>query len=310
MEWMQYMFFRNKRSILAVLASAILVCGACGAETAGTIEPGASETTLSVVYPASGAALRIDTDLPGMLRLVGAGGSDFVSGTVQYSNSSWQPSVKTNAGSVDMVQSGRITSTASPDFQNLWKLRVGDSQPFSLNIHNGQAEGHWNFSGLPITSLHAELGAAKNAFTFDEPNPTTMQSCELRCGKGEVVVESIPYASCRSMVVEAGEGSLTLRFGSKQMLQGMTIAVRCGSGPVSIALAPQIPARVTVSGNGQPGRTTWGDGLQKTAGTVTTASYQTASYQTSSYSGAQGKTVEIEVTGGTGTVSLSVLSMQ
>lgn len=299
------MCFANKKVVCILLALVSLSCVACGNDTTGNSDSGASTLTLSVPYQASGAALGVTTDLPGMLRLVGADGGEFVSGTVQCSNGNWQPAVKTSSVAVDIVQSAKVASTESPDFQNLWKLRVSDSRPFGLRIHNGQAEGHWNFSGLRITALYAELGAAKNAFTFDEPNPVAMESCELHCGKGEVVVEGIPYASCRSMVVVGGDGSVTLRFGTKEMLRGMDIKIQCGSGPVSIVMAPQTPARVVINGSGQSGQITWTDGLQRVSATGTKTTCETALY-----SAAQDMKVDIEINGGTGSISLSVLNGQ
>jgi hypothetical protein len=234
-----------------------------------------------------------------MIRLAGYNSSDFVSGTVQVSNREWIPQTETTGGRVSMVQTAITEPVNSRDLTNLWKLRVGDSQPFRLEIHNGQAEGHWNLSGLPITDLYAELGEAKNAFTFDEPNPTVMQKCELHCETGEVVVEGILNAVCLRMVVEAGSGSLTLRFAGKEILQDLKAAIHAGTGTTSITLSPDTPSRITVAGGGHVIR---GEGVIKLDSDGNNSVYETPSY---SRRGIQSKTLEISISGGSGAIYLN-----
>lgn len=221
------MFFRNTALVIPCFILSSLALTACSPATAQievtpvTIEPTQATTyeiPVTVAYPESPVELNLVSELPDMIRLIGYSGSDFVTGKVKVSNRDWIPQNEKNGNEVSLVQTAKTKVADSQDLTNLWKLRVGDRQPFRLEISNKQAKGHCNFSGLPIIDLYAELGAAKNAFPFDEPNPTVMQKCELHYGTGNVVAEGILNSACRDMVIEAGKGSLNLRFGGKEIL--------------------------------------------------------------------------------------------
>ncbi|MFA5317575.1 MAG: hypothetical protein WC369_09165 [Dehalococcoidales bacterium] len=293
------MFSRTQRCIIPAFILLILVFTGCS-PAAETIEPVPATTyeiPVSIVYPEAPVALGIVSGLPGMIRLIGYSGSDFVTGTVEVSNRDWIPETEKSGGRVNLMQNARIMLSDSQYLTNLWKLRVSDNVPFQLEIRNVQAEGHWNFSGLPITDLYAELGTAKNAFTFDQPNPTVMQKCEFQCGTGDVVVEGILNAACRNMVIEAGKGSLNLRFGGKELLQDLKVTIYASVGTTSIAVFPDIPARITVTGRGH---VIQGDGLIKLDGEGSGSIYETASYR-----GTQSKTVEISISGGSSIIYLN-----
>jgi hypothetical protein len=290
---------RTLRFIISSFILLIAVLTGCS-PTAETIEPMPAttyETPVTIVYPEAPVELGIISELPGMIRLIGYSGSDFVTGTVEVSNHDLIPETERNGSKVNLTQTAKVKLADSQHLTNLWKLRVSDNEPFQLEIRNGQAEGHWNFSGLPITDLYAELGTAKNVFTFDELNPTIMKKCELLCGNGEVVVEGILNAACQKMVIQAGGGSLTLRFGGKEVLQDLKVTIQADVGTINITLLPDIPARIIVIGRGQ---VILGDGVIKLDGGDINNVYETASYQ-----GARNKTIEISISDGSGTIYLN-----
>jgi hypothetical protein len=207
------------------------------------------------------------------------------------------PKIEESSDKVSITQTSKTKVTARQDIANLWKLRVSDNQPFRLNIHNGQSEGHWNFSGLPITDLYADLGAGKNAFTFDETNPNVMQKWEFFCGTGDVIAEGILNAACRNMIIEAGKGNLTLRFGGKEILQDLNVMIQAGMGTINISVSPDMPARITVTGRNQ---VILGDGMMK----LDIAGNNNI-YETSSYRDVQDKIIKINISGGSGTICLN-----
>ncbi len=280
-----------------VLSSVVLTsCSPATVKTEPT--PGTTyETPITVAYPEAPVELSLVSELPGMMRLIGYSGSDFVTGTVQVSNRDWTPKIEKSGSKVNLVQTAKTKVADSQDNTNLWKLRVSDNESFQLEIRNGQAEGHWNFSGLPITDLYAELGAAKNAFTFDEPNPVVMRRCELLCGTGEVVAEGILDAACQNMVIEAGKGSLTLRFGGKEIIQDLNVTIQAGAGTISISVLPDIPANITVTGRNQ---VILGDGIIKLDDAGNSDIYETPSYRD-----VRGEAVKIGISGGSGTIYLN-----
>jgi len=95
------------------------------------------------------------------------------------------------------------------------------------------------------------MGTAKNAFTFDEVNPDIMQKCEFVCGTGDVIAEGILNAACRNMVIKAGQGNLTLRFGGKEILQDLNVMIQAGTGTINVNVSQDIPVRITVTGRNQ-----------------------------------------------------------
>ncbi len=294
------MFFRPLRLVVPgfILLLAALVGCSLPMET---IEPAPAptyEAPITLAYPEPPIELSLVSELPGMIRLIGYSDSYFVTGTVGVSEDDWIPETETGYSKVTLAQRAKTKIVSSQGLINLWRLRVSDQEPFRLEIRNEQAEGHWNLSGLPITDLYAELGAAKNAFTFDQPNPAVMRIGELRCGTGDVIAEGILNAVCQKMVVEAGKGNITLRFSGGGIWQNLQVGIRAGTGTINIAIAAEIPARIIVTSRGQ---VIQGEGIKKLAGCDSDL------YETASYQGATDKTVEIVISGGSGTIYLNPL---
>jgi hypothetical protein len=298
------MFSKIKQIICFSLCLPVILIAACAPIAVTTSSVSSATTTatifnlpISAAFPDSPAQLKIDSDLPGMIRVIGSSGAEFVIGTVQLSNQDWMPVIGYSNHETAIAQTTKTRVTINDASANLWKLRVSDSQPFSLIIRNMAAEGHWNFSGLPITSLAAEMGKARNAYTFDEVNPGTMQNCHFVCGDGEVIAEGILNAVCKEMVIEAGKGPLTLRFGGKELLQEMKVNITSGSGAVSISISPDIPARITVSGKNQ---ISIGEGwlLQSSSGSSRV-------YQTPVFKNTIGKAIDISISNSASPVFLN-----
>lgn len=290
------------RTLRVIITTTILVSvGFTGCSTAiETIEPMLDIThvaPVNIVYPPHAPiGLAIVSELPGMIRLIGYSGSDFVTGTVEVSDDDWVPITETGDSRVTLLQRAGKDVIDSQDCTNLWRLRVSDSEPLQLEICNQRAEGHWNLSGLPITSFSAEVGSAKNAFTFDQPNPTIMHSCTFNCGSGELVVEGILNAACQDMAVESGEGSLTLRFGGKRLLQDMKVSIQASTGAINITLLPEIPTRITLT---EHNPVVTGDGILRLDGTNHPV------YTTTSYTERLGGTIKVSISGGPGVIYLN-----
>ncbi len=183
-----------------------------------------------------------------MMRLIGDSSRDFVTGTIEVTDRGWAPVATASGHTVSLVQECITSPDNLIEITNLWKLRVSDKAAFSLEIHNPQAEGHWNLSGLPITGLYAALGTVKNAFTFDQTNPVVMQRAEFQANSGPLVIEGILNAACREMVVRGGAGELTIRFGGKLSVS-CRASVQTGAGPVKISVSPDTPARIVITGS-------------------------------------------------------------
>jgi hypothetical protein len=293
------MFSKTPRIIISIiLPVVVLVTGCSPAAEVTEQEPAATYTIpVSAAYPETAPELSIISSLPGMIRLVGCSDSEFVTGTIEISDKRWSPEIEKNDSKITLAQRVILKAVDTRDLTNLWKLRVSDNQPFRLEIQNARAEGHWNFSGLPITSLFAESGTTKNAFTFDEINPAVMQLCDIHCGDGDVIVEGILNAVCENMAVQAGTGSLTLRFGGKTLVKSLKVLIDAGTGVININIPPDVPAHVTIDGNSM---VIPGSNITKLIGSGSTSIYQTESYQTT-----DGNTLEITISGGSGILYLN-----
>jgi hypothetical protein len=278
----------------------LLIAGFGGCASTADIQPQVSTTAaeipLKIPYSGTSAELDIRSELPGMLRLIGDNGSDFVTGSVTVDDIRWTPEIETDQGKVSLLQKAGKLANNFPEITNLWNMRVSDSQPFKLQIQNLQAEGHWNFSGLPITNLSAELGSAKNAFTCDESSSTTMQNCELNCGTGEAILEGILNTNCQNMRIQGGSGNLTLRFGGKELLRSLKVDIQVGAGQIDITIPNGIPARIITAGEN---KVVTGEGIFKSEDSEIKA-YETASYKNNS-----GNKIEISISGGSGTINLN-----
>jgi hypothetical protein len=214
---------------------------------------GPYEFPLEIVYPENNApCLRLSSELPGMLRLIGCNSEKFVTGMIQYSESEFIPVIETIGNGVHISQNTDIVKgdESSPDYLNLWKMRVSDNKPFDLLINNLKAEGHWNFSGLPIKNLVVKAGTGKNAFTTDELNPVSMEKFNVTCSTGEVVVEGIMNAVIKNMQIDMEAGVLTLRFNGRNTRNKMDVVVRGGNGIIRVAIPEEISSTVQFTGGG------------------------------------------------------------
>jgi hypothetical protein len=220
----------------------------CQADPNPTASQVLSEKQLSIAYPAQSATLKLDCRAPGMLRLIGYGGEQFVSGSVQYNREILAPVVNLSQNMVTIAQN-KIGDSDPNDSSliNLWKLKVSDQKAFALDISNLSAEGHWNLSGLPVTSMTLQAGQSKNALTTDQPNPTKMNDFRLNCSTGEMIVEGILNSNCQNLRIAGGSGSLTLRFNGKYGGTDLKVSIDGGTGLVRLALPVDIPSRLTSS---------------------------------------------------------------
>lgn len=242
--------------IIIIALTILLLPGVTACQNEITLQvnnTGAYDLPLEIVYPDNNTpCLSLSSDLPGMLRLIGCNSEKFVTGTVQYSASEFCPVIEKTSNRIHISQNSDKLKVdeSNPDFLNLWKIRVSDNEPFDLFINNLKAEGHWNFSGLPIRNVVVKAGTGKNAFTTDELNPIRMEKFQVICSTGEVAVEGIMNAAIKRMQIDIEAGVLTLRFNGKNRGDKMDVIVRGGDGIIRLAIPEEIPSTVQLTGHG------------------------------------------------------------
>jgi hypothetical protein len=240
--------------ITGIITGMLLTVSGCQNEAMPEVRAnGSYEIPVDITHPGDSAVLSLTSTLPGMMRLIGCDAESFVTGTIQYSEPEFSPQIGEAGCRVYIKQKSSIKegNEANPDYLNLWKLKVSDARPLGLWIDNALAEGHWNFSGLPIRSLKVKAGAGKNAFTIDEGNPEIMQRFDLVCGTGEVIIEGLMNAACEQMNIEMGVGELTLRFNGENRGSKMDINIKGGKGVIRIVSPDKVLSTVQCMGGGE-----------------------------------------------------------
>ena len=155
---------------------------------------------------------------------------------------------------------------------------------------------------MPITELYADLGAAKNAFTFDQVNPQVMQQCEIKCGAGETIIEGILNAACESMTNCRGGGDLTMRFRVVTTTATPQIRILPGEGKITLSTPESIPLRFTVAGRNQV--------IPNGNIVIVPGESGTMVYETPSCSNTGAKVIEVEIGSGDANIYLESTAAQ
>ena len=256
--------------------------------------------TIDVPYPdAESIALEIMMGASGDVRVAGGTADRFVAGTVEYNIAEWKPEVQQRGSTVRIVQWPRIEDAGWEflNIENRWNLRLGSAKPFSLDVGIGANRGRWDLGGLPLTDLRVQTGASHNTFSFDAPNPVTMQTLEVGAGAAAVELDGLLNANFRRMDVKGGAGQVTLRFTGAELKQDARIKIEGGAGHFAITVGETIPARVKTTGLMAvvaQGAFSRQSGLPFFSGAYTTPAYDTAT----------GPRLEFEITVGVGAITL------
>jgi hypothetical protein len=254
-----------------------------------------SSRQFPVIIPYGGAVsvLEIKAKASGMVRVAGYGGDNFVEGDIEYNVAEWQPRLEQEDGLIRLSQAENLPEKAEiPEgFINLWNLRLGDKQSFQLRVRTDNNEGHWNFSGLPITGLDFVTGTGRNGITFDDLNPEVMDQCSFIAGDGNVTMEGLLNFNFQNLAVRGGFGLLTLRFNGIELQRKAGVSIEGGVGDMVISIPQRIPACIMVNGSAQVltgGVFNWREGR-----------YETLSYHADTL-----KTLELNINAGSGIIHL------
>jgi hypothetical protein len=277
----------RKTKVFIILFALFAICGCSMQNTLPTPEI----RSVSAAFPeGSAASLEIESDVPGMIRVIGASSDNIVSGTISYNVSGWRPKLVQNGSKVSLVQP-RNSKQASAGYTTLWNLRLGDAKPFDLIVKTDLNEGHWNLSGLPITGLFVTAGAGKNGYTFDDPNPVIMKTFNLTAGTGDITVEGLLDFNCPVMKIKAGHGTATIRFTGDGLSRDVQVSIEGGSGSMVVYLSSNTRARIHV------------DKLDKIV-PVVGLKQEGNDFQTAEYSPGHSPELEISIKSGSGRIEL------
>jgi hypothetical protein len=181
-------------------------------------------------------------------RLNITGGSDqWLSGTVKYNVSSWEPTLSLLNNQMILTQE-HSQNLGIPDgnIVNDWTLQMGDT-PTSLEISAGAYTGTLDFSGVPLTNLEINDGASKATVRFDSLNPAIMQRFVYKTGASSVELLGLANANTDLLTFSSGAGDYTLDF-SGQLTRDMNVKISSGLSQVKIVIPQGTSATINING--------------------------------------------------------------
>ncbi len=130
-------------------------------------------------------------------------------------------------------------------YENEVNLRLSPEIPIEFNGELGVVKGKLDFSGLPLRTLDLDMGVSKVDILFEEPNPITLEECNLRGGVGKFAVRKLGNAHFRHLEFEGGLGSYVLNLTGD--IQGkVTANIELGLGKLVLILPRKVGTRIQI----------------------------------------------------------------
>ncbi|MEZ5358162.1 MAG: toast rack family protein [Candidatus Zixiibacteriota bacterium] len=146
-------------------------------------------------------------------------------------------------GEVSVVQEKRRRSLNYDSDDSRWTISMSRAFTYNMNLDIGFAECRADLSGVPISALRVDVGAAEGMISFDSPNPAKMSSFDIDAGAGEFDFIGLGYANAENYEFDGGAGEFTLDFTG--FTDGFhTANIDIGVGEVTIELPEDLPVRI------------------------------------------------------------------
>lgn len=212
-----------------------------------TVEVGTMQEYREEVPRAGVSEARVEVSLAlGKLTLSAGEPDKLFSGLFRTNVPAWAPEVTWQDG-VLTVKQPDVRGIPKAGAENEWDLRFAPGLPLEMKIATGAARGHLDMSGLALTGLSLEAGAADTVVRWDEKNPVPMDRLLLRAGAANMEVRGIGYASPREVQVEGGVGNITLDFGGPW--SGSSQAkITAGLGSLILRFPEDVGVRIVMEG--------------------------------------------------------------
>lgn len=108
---------------------------------------------------------------------------------------------------VKIVAIGAFAYRTPTRFLPDMRLSFGRSHPFSLSISAGDLTNHFDFGGIPLSSLELEYGGGEQFIDFSYPNPNPMTRMKIRADGGPVRIENLANSNAAEIILK-GEATL------------------------------------------------------------------------------------------------------
>lgn len=129
------------------------------------------------------------------------------------------------------------------DITNDWRVKLTDALPMTVAMDMGAAEADIDFTGLQITDLDMDIGAADARLWWDKPNPVSMREMKIDCGASSFKMSGIGNANFEYLDFEGGVGSFDLDF-TGDWQQSAEADFDVGLGSLEIILPSDIGVRI------------------------------------------------------------------
>jgi len=125
--------------------------------------------------------------------------------------------IKQSENVAEIIASGAFAYRTPPKFLPDMKLSFGRSKPFSLFIAAGDIPDHFDFGGLPLSSLEIQYGLGNQSINFSYPNPQAMQEMKITADTGPVQIENLANANASKIRLRGNSTIYQLNFGREIM---------------------------------------------------------------------------------------------
>jgi hypothetical protein len=159
----------------------------------------------------------------------------------------WVPEVTWDDGVLRVDHPNMEGIPNASNVENEWTLAFSPDVALEMDIEMGASDGSLDFTGLALTDLYLDTGAADLDVFFNEPNPVDMGDIRVRAGAANLDIEHIGNANPEEVQVDGGVGDMTLDF-TGEWTHSAEIRVTAGTGSINLSFPEGVGVRVEVEG--------------------------------------------------------------
>jgi hypothetical protein len=130
--------------------------------------------------------------------------------------------------------------------ENEWTLELGRVVPLDLDLGFAACEAEIDLGGAPLRRARISVAAGKATLRFSEPNPIELEQLAIEFGAGELRVEQLGNARCRSVRVEVAAGDFDLDLGG-DWPESAFLRVDAGMGGIELRIPRDLAVRIDAS---------------------------------------------------------------
>lgn len=236
-----------KNTIWIVLGILVMVSLACNVTVpVQRMQAGPTET-LNINEPATPVLTKMTISMGAGRLEINGGAAGLIEGTIQYNVPEWKPTVNHQGNELSITQGTNVGNKLPPEnIVNDWNLKLGKS-PTDLTINAGAYDSQLDLSGLALTNLAINDGAANGKVVFNSPNPEKMQLLSYKTGASTIKLTGLGNANFSEMTFSGGAGDYTLDYSGKLSRDGH-VTISSGASQVNVIIPKDMNCVVTVNG--------------------------------------------------------------